>query len=558
MMRLSLIGSVYLIATTPLHAQVDYQQLAEDAVNDAQVFTDYTHSGAEDVLNTQIDTDLPQTELDAPALEDAGILATQTNTVEAQTHSLIDTNITDWGIQAVDQNNLSLADQVADDPSIYADPSTFSASAAACTVTDFAASPSFTRSCDMQREMVTSTCTSVASITVLRTETYECNSNDPAAACNELNAASQCTMSASFCVAQDIDGNCIETEFEYVCSSDEPMIFAATQVGPTIFAPPVETWTTSCDVPYDAALCSTQTTSCTDGPTIINANDQMIPMTCVEETATASCLSPTFNSGCSLFESDPSCQLVDSFCVLDDAPDGCTDIENTYQCGSSGHQAFDASCEAVNVCVGGSCQSIPQETNNDIGKALASVDMLNTMASEAEFTANPYYAYFINGYLDSVEVSFFKPGQSSCRRTILSALNCCRDTGWANNVFANCKSSEIKLAASLDAGTTVYQRTYCSKKALFVCLQKSREYCVFNSRIAREVSLQGLTQLYGTFECRGIEQEELELIDWSLIDLSNVFGDMFANISADSEADLTNVIQGNILLSTPGVQNVYD
>ena len=265
-------------------------------------------------------------------------------------------------------------------------------------------------------------------------------------------------------------------------------------------------------------------------------------------------------AACDIFANDTGCTLQGSNC-FDLDPDGvCGTFENTYQCGSATSTAFNSTCQNVNVCVGGVCQSVPQSQNTDLPLALASVDLLNNMSAEWNVpgsSLNQLITDLTAGVQTATGLEYFNSSTMSCRDAVLNAYNCCSSSGWALNVFTGCNQQEVQLAAALKSNTAVYSRTYCSTKLLFICLEKSREYCVFNSAIAKEINVQAQQQLHGSFTCRALTHDEMNQLDWSQIDLSPVFGDMLSSVSGVTNSNLVGLIQNNIILAQPTVQGNY-
>jgi conjugal transfer mating pair stabilization protein TraN len=66
-----------------------------------------------------------------------------------------------------------------------------------------------------------------------------------------------------------------------------------------------------------------------------------------------------------------------------------------------------------------------------------------------------------------------------------------------------------------------------------VCVEKKREYCCFNSKLAKLINRQGRAQLSLPMDsCGGFNQEQLEALDFSAMDLSEFMADI---IPADSD-----------------------
>lgn len=550
--------------TVPAAALADnhFQDMARDALRDAQRFTDYTQERAEETLAIPVETDLPQSDMTTGDLQDAGLLAAGSASTEGTAYSTFSGNIADWGVSSTDQSLLSVADGAVSDPDALVDPNTFTTSGGACTVDDFSDAPPFQRVCSLQRDIYQSSCTSTAEIEVTRVQLHSCSRElvpfyGWAETCGpELDAAPSCTAQQTVCNFA-IGTQCYDEVTYYSCEHTPGSTIVGNPVGSPTYSDPVITWTNSCDANYAASRCYNPVETCVSGPSVEDVNGLLVPMDCTERQTSYTCAAETYTSDCAPFETDPACRLESSVCYSMD-PDGvCGAFEQTYACGSSGSEAFDASCEAVNVCVGGTCQSIPQEANDDIVLALVGVEALNTLADELQHDASVLDALSgdLNGDFD---VAYFTATERNCRIGVLGTINCCQDSGWALGSIAECSASEVTLYGAQEAGAAVYMETFCSSEFLFLCAQRSRRYCTFNSRIARIISEQGQRQLYGAFDCRAMTQEELEAVDWSRIDFSAAFAEMFNNVGSIAPSDLTGLIQENIIVSQPQVVDIYE
>ena len=111
-----LIFILALFGASPVIAESHYVEMAEDALSNAQVFEDYTVPTAEDVLAIPVETDLPQTSMDVPALQEAGMVATAGDTTEGTFYQAFSENAVEWSVQSADPSHLDLADQVVSDP----------------------------------------------------------------------------------------------------------------------------------------------------------------------------------------------------------------------------------------------------------------------------------------------------------------------------------------------------------------------------------------------------------------------------------------------------------
>ncbi|EEY3190913.1 conjugal transfer protein TraN, partial [Escherichia coli] len=101
--------------------------------------------------------------------------------------------------------------------------------------------------------------------------------------------------------------------------------------------------------------------------------------------------------------------------------------------------------------------------------------------------------------------------------------------------LSSCSSDEKALGKAKEKKLTVYVGEYCSKKVLGVCLEKKRGYCVFDSKLARIVQEQGrrgqLDIGFGSGkspDCRGITVDELQKLDFGVMNFSDFYDDLNA------------------------------
>ena len=101
----------------------------------------------------------------------------------------------------------------------------------------------------------------------------------------------------------------------------------------------------------------------------------------------------------------------------------------------------------------------------------------------------------------------------------------------------SCSASEKKL--SVNRGNDLCQSigSYCSKEHILtkICLKMSEVFCCFKSKISLIVHQQGRNQLnlgWGSSKnpnCRGFSASELQNIDFSKIDFSNLHQEFINN-----------------------------
>ncbi|MDY0227715.1 MAG: conjugal transfer protein TraN [Desulfomicrobium apsheronum] len=125
-----------------------------------------------------------------------------------------------------------------------------------------------------------------------------------------------------------------------------------------------------------------------------------------------------------------------------------------------------------------------------------------------------------------------------------------------------CDQRDVETALLNDSDYCVYLGSVCEKRwAMVGCVQRSRRFCCFNSRMARIIHEQGRPQLkafgpdggWGDKKnpnCRGFTPEEFQQLDFAKIDLSEYFGDI--------TRDMSQKIQGTQDRIQQGIQRHYE
>ena len=138
--------------------------------------------------------------------------------------------------------------------------------------------------------------------------------------------------------------------------------------------------------------------------------------------------------------------------------------------------------------------------------------------------------------------------------------SCCKNKDYFVGLM-NCRNSEQELAELKSKDLCHEIGLYCSKKIRFIggstCVEQSKSYCCFNSRLAKIIHEQGRPQLktfagatWGTGkrpECRGFTPDEFQNLDFSKIDLS----EWYDEIEVMSQTQITDSI-------TSGVTQFHD
>ncbi|WP_457569186.1 conjugal transfer protein TraN [Desulfurobacterium sp.] len=188
----------------------------------------------------------------------------------------------------------------------------------------------------------------------------------------------------------------------------------------------------------------------------------------------------------------------------------CKDVDGQKYCSAIECQDFNSTSEAADTPVG-------INDKQDDGTVDSNGNCLGTI-------------YIFNGH----DMRCRLPGIET------AWTNCCNDYTYLLGLLS-CTDDEVKLASYRDAGIRDGRchevGEYCADKLHlpwggYICLQKKRTYCCFNSVLAKVFQEQARQQLgisWGTPEypnCRGLTPQEFQKVDVSKMDLSEVYSDI--------------------------------
>lgn len=224
---------------------------------------------------------------------------------------------------------------------------------------------------------------------------------------------------------------------------------------------------------------------------------------------------------CRAYADNPACTLASRQCAFTaEDGSGCLHEYATYSCETrtSGKVMI---CGGETFCLDGECEKAQQGKNSDFGPVVSALAALAAAGKDV-------------AALNGVDVKAFTGSAKFCKKFAAGFSNCCRDSGWGQDVgLASCSTEEKALGKAKEKKLTVSVGEFCSKKVLGVCLEKKRSYCQFDSKLAQIVQQQGRNgQLHvgfgsaGSPNCRGITQTELQQIRFDQLDFTNFFEDL--------------------------------
>lgn len=244
---------------------------------------------------------------------------------------------------------------------------------------------------------------------------------------------------------------------------------------------------------------------------------------------------------CKTYTDNAACTLASRSCAFTaEDGSGCLHEYATYSCETrtAGKVMI---CGGDTFCLDGECDRAQQGSNNDFAPVVSALAALSAAGKDA-------------AAINSVNVRAFTGSAKFCKKFAAGFSNCCKDSGWGQDVgLASCSSDEKALGKAKEKKLTVSVGEFCSKKALGVCLEKKRSYCQFDSKLAQIVQQQGRNgQLHIGFgsasspDCRGITQTELQRIKFDALDFTNFYEDLQNNQNIPDNDVLTRRVQEEI------------
>lgn len=164
------------------------------------------------------------------------------------------------------------------------------------------------------------------------------------------------------------------------------------------------------------------------------------------------------------------------------------------------------------ACGSGQCDSSATEISDDINEGLIRLGSLAGSADEVS-----------SKKARSKRPTIFVGQSLECEKYILGIRDCCTGGGWGDWIV-HCPSHLKALQKAKAENRVYYLGSYRKHK---LDLEKKHVYCVFPSKLAGIVQLQGrFAQLHVAFgepkypNCRGITPEELARINFKSLNLS--------------------------------------
>lgn len=213
----------------------------------------------------------------------------------------------------------------------------------------------------------------------------------------------------------------------------------------------------------------------------------------------------------------------------------CVQWEQTFECiekpGQSTSYRLTGKDKAY--CMDGDCVDSAYVANNEMLQALSQMTILRQAEKDMKGS-----------------LSIFKGDDKRCGRSCIDFKDCCGNgNGWGISIgVSKCSQDEEQLATERQAGKCIMVGTYCANRKLGVCIKKKTSFCCFGSKLSRLLQEEGRGQLRLSFgspenpNCRGFTPQELSRLDFSKMDLSELFEDIQKNFKPQSSKNITDSI----------------
>ena len=322
-------------------------------------------------------------------------------------------------------------------------------------------------------------------------------------------------------------------------------LYNAAQVQFDLTVPPdiTEEWVSDCALledRVDAGLCTYDRKVCTQGPQTRIINGHAVYRDCWQETYTYKCQVPARDDcaharGRGCFQVYSQCQqFMGPTCVL---------YKQTYRClkplsGEGRSPKTKLVCGKAPLCLSGDCVDQTYPLNNELGQAMSLMSVLKEIQNQLK---------------DGLPQVF--TGQDErCSRSITNFEDCCGTSkGWGTSLgLASCSAEEKALCLKRQKRQCHRIGTYCAQRKLGVCIQKKTTFCCFGSAFLRTIQEQARSQIglsWGTPRspiCRGLTIDELQRVDFSKMDLSEVLGEILSRYKQPDQSKMTQTIQGRM------------
>lgn len=237
------------------------------------------------------------------------------------------------------------------------------------------------------------------------------------------------------------------------------------------------------------------------------------------------------------------CYQTGSQCQKKDEENRCIRWQQTYECQEGKSQLLKSTITGEKpFCLDGNCIDQSWNPNGDMIEALSKLAIFREMQKD----------------IDAKAKLVFKGKNLGCCRFPIGFKDCCKQNGWGKSIgLSDCGGEAKELAEARKLNKCVQVGTYCAEESkLGFCIRKKTTFCCYNSKLARLINQQGKAQLGLGFgspknpQCEGLTLAQLTKIDFSKLDLSELFDEIFAKTTIPNTSRITTDIQKSMSSQT--------
>lgn len=285
-----------------------------------------------------------------------------------------------------------------------------------------------------------------------------------------------------------------------------------------------EVWQDSCKSLHESIYlgqCKQIDEICVSGPEKQTIDNLVIERDCWRKQKIYLCQYAQNENQCRALQKR-GCEQIGSECIEYSNNSVCTVYKQTYHCAKvSCSERTQKICDVKPRCIDGLCGSNQHKPNEDFASAISQLAGLQAVGQS----------------FDEDNLSIFSGEKNRCRSDFAKYKNCCKDKGWGLDAnITHCTEEEETLFKDKTNGFCHYVGEYCSKKLFERCLVKKKSYCCFANKLGRLIQEEARTQLsldWGTGKepiCRGLTAAELQRVDFSKVDMSEISSAMMAQV----------------------------
>lgn len=346
--------------------------------------------------------------------------------------------------------------------------------------------------------------------------------------CKALEDNRGCNEEIGVCKETSEFGICKHFEKKFVCGSKSEERAESKLIDTQFNILKDEKDLSGCNEQEIAKSCEILEEKCIEGAENRNINGKEVYKDCWKWDRKYTCRTDTFIDECK--ELKERCKEISRECLHENMG-LCEHYEVKYQC--TEEQARSIDCIASQFCIAGVCETQKRNQHNDFGKSISYLNIL------AQMKSTELEGCKCSGEnCDPKSCKFFGGGGNQCRR-YTGAFNCCSEKGFLRGVVG-CSQQEKDLFKKKKTGLCHHVGSWRGKGINWY--KKKQSYCCFKSRMARIIQVEGRKQLGIAWgdkkspDCRALTLEEIQRIDFSRIDFSELFNELRSK--AESVADL--------------------